>query len=961
MSDKDALAGTSTLTTRLLLRVVSDRGGEEAVERLLDRAGMPGDRDRLRRLSGRVPYSTKLQLFDAAVHELKDPRIGLALGRAAVADPALAMLRRVTTAFGSPSAVLRQVSRISTRLDSAAVFRCLSTDRGTAELVWCVMPPHHPTRVDCDYNIGMLMQVPVLFGLPPAVVDHSVCQVEGASECAYTVTWQGTGPARWWHRLGRRSAAPIPPQGCGTAAEQRLESLQEATTDLVSGDSLGATLDRVATRADRAVHAPGHVLDVTLPGGERHVRSRGLGASALAALGDSRLQPGCHRIGGTQVLAVPVTSATRDYGVLAVVAWPGQALFPGDADALNAYARHAAAAIEMTALLTEARDQEETARLLLSVARSLAGRRTARDIAQAVADAVPTLCGADRASVALWEPGAQAVWMAGLSGWPPGLAEQAAGYVTDTEESPELGELVATGAPMLVDRSSSDWARAMLEQFGVSAMGAVPIKADDRLVGIVLAHWVAGDPPATLGDGLAERLWGLAGLAGVALDNVQLLDEIRQHSLHDSLTSLANRALLEARLRTALTRPASPNGQVGLLFCDIRRLKRINDSLGHGAGDVVLQEVARRLRSVVREQDTVARYSGDEFVVLLPDATDRSVREVAARIHRSLSTPLSADGHDVFVDLAIGIAVTEAPAGEPDEAAQALVRRAAQDMDGVRNGGPVSPAGGDGRREGLRLETDLHGAVDRGEVEVHLQPQVEIATGRVVAVEALARWRHPDLGYVAPDVFVPIAEASGQIQDIGIHVMQEACRVIAGWRAEGLDLEVAVNVAAVQFTDPGFTDVVSCVLAQTGLPGARLTLEVTESQVFSEVAARHGHLERLRAMGIGLSVDDFGTGYSSLAQLHRLPVSEMKVDRAFTAGLHDGAPSPLVAGIVGLGHGLGLRVVAEGVETAAQLRALRAMGCERAQGYLFGRPDTPAALRGQLLAKARSSLSPSAA
>ncbi|MGY1811209.1 putative bifunctional diguanylate cyclase/phosphodiesterase [Blastococcus sp. SYSU D00820] len=962
MDDATALAGTSTVTTRLLLRVVAARGTEGAVERVLDRAGLADRRTLLQGIRGRVSYSEKLRLFEAAAEELGNPRIGLALGEAAMSDPAVTTLRRVLVTFGTPAGLLRQISRIATRLDTCTVFRCESADDGSARLSWRVLPPHSPGRVDCDYNIGMLREAPVLFGLPQAVVEHWTCQVDGAPQCEYTVTWQEPHATSRWRRRGRSRPTPRRTDHAPVAdAEERLHDLQAAATDLLSGDSLEDTLDRVAARADRAVHAPGYVLDVRLPHGKRHVRSRGLGSSVLAALGERRLEVGCRQVGGTSVLAVPVTSATRDYGVLAVVGWPGQEPFPGDVELLTAYARHAAVAIEMTASLAEAREQEETARLLLSVARSLTGRREAQQIAQTVADAVPSLCGADRAAVALWDAETESVWIAGLSGWPPDLAERAAGFVTSTADSPELCELIAVGAPMLVDRSSSPWADAVLTDFDVTAMGGVPITVDDRLVGIVLAYWAHSRPPASLGEGITERMWGLAGLAGVALDNTHLLDEIRRRAAHDPLTGLPNRVLLDSRLRTALGRPDRPGASTALLFCDVRRLKRVNDSLGHGAGDEVLAEVARRLRSAVRDHDTVARFSGDEFAVLLPGTPESGVREVADRIHRSLVAPVRTGHDEVFVDLAIGVAVTESSGhlsdGDVRDLAQDLLERAEEDM---RRRTPGSGAPREQRaREHLRLETDLHGAVERGEIEVHLQPQVDLAAGRVVAVEALARWQHPVLGSVPPDAFVPIAEASGRIRAIGDHVLREACRIVAAWHADGLDVEVAVNVSAVQLTDPDFAGSVLRVLAGTGLPARSLILEVTESQVLTEVATRHGHLERLRALGVGISVDDFGTGYSSLAQLQRLPVTELKIDRSFTSQLAEATPSsPLVAGIIGLAHGLGLRVVAEGVETCAQSEALQGMACDRVQGYLFGRPAAPAAVRDALLADARTSPAP---
>jgi diguanylate cyclase (GGDEF)-like protein len=737
-------------------------------------------------------------------------------------------------------------------------------------------------------------------------------------------------------------------------AEERLRGLRAAATDLVSGASLEETLDRVAERADGAVHARGHLLDLRLPHGVRHVRSRGLDPAVLETLTETPLEPGLRCIEGAQVLAVAVASATRTYGVLAAVVSPGQAFFPEDEGLLAAYAQHAAAGIEMSVLLAEAREQEETARLLLRVSRSLAGRRTVSALAQSVAEAVPLLSGADRSGVALWEPGVGRMWVAGSTGWPADLAERLARYVTTPEESPELREMVAAGLPMLIDRSGSSWARDMLDEFGVEAIGAVPIMVDEKLVGIVLAHWVETLPPPVLGEALIERLWGLAGLAGLALDNSRLLDEIHRQDSHDALTGLPNRALFEARLEAALGEEDQASAQVAVLFCNVSRFKRINDSLGHEAGDDLLRQVGVRLSSaVVRDGDTVARCSSDEFVLLLPGVGALEVEEVAARVRNSLTAPIRVGGEDVFVDLAIGFAVAaSAPFARSEDrrdAGQRLIERAYEDMHKVKaqSRGLVHEEQSPDR---LRVEAELRGAPGRGEFRVHLQPQMDVLSGRVVGVEALARWYHPEMGLVSPGVFVPIAEDSGLIEEIGEFILREACRIVADWREHGIDLELAVNVSAVQLNKPDFAELVQHVLVKTGLPCDRLIIEVTESQVMSHVAAGTGNLARLRELGVGISVDDFGTGYSSLAQLRRLPVTEVKVDQAFTAQLSDEPSSAFVGAIVGLGQGLGLRVVAEGVETPAQLEALQRMGCNRAQGYLLGRPADPATVLNELLA-----------
>jgi EAL domain-containing protein (putative c-di-GMP-specific phosphodiesterase class I) len=244
------------------------------------------------------------------------------------------------------------------------------------------------------------------------------------------------------------------------------------------------------------------------------------------------------------------------------------------------------------------------------------------------------------------------------------------------------------------------------------------------------------------------------------------------------------------------------------------------------------------------------------------------------------------------------------------------------------------------RERTLRLETDLRGAARRGELRVQYQPQIDLTTNAIVGAEALVRWQHPELGLLSPAEFIPLAEDSRLILEVGAYVLEEACRAGAALHASGYPIEMSVNVSAVQLGNPGITALVQDTLIGTGFPAAFLTLEITESQAISENAANDGHLHQLRALGVVLSIDDFGTGYSSLAQLHRLPVTEIKIDRSFTSRLADPAEpsSEFVAAIIGLGHGLGMRVIAEGVETTAQLDALRALGCERAQGYLPGKP-----------------------
>jgi diguanylate cyclase (GGDEF)-like protein len=431
----------------------------------------------------------------------------------------------------------------------------------------------------------------------------------------------------------------------------------------------------------------------------------------------------------------------------------------------------------------------------------------------------------------------------------------------------------------------------------------------------------------------------------------ELLDEARQQALHDPLTGLANRALLERAISEAISRAAArETGAVGLLFFDVNRFKRINDSLGHSAGDEVLRHVASCLRAAVRDSDMVARYSGDEFVILVPAiGGETDLVAIEERVRAELLRPVHIAGSKVSVDVAIGWSIHTADAGHSQEA-MVLVRQLIDAADAAMYQSKARTRGQPLQRqqdtERLRLEMDLRGAAARGELVMHYQAQFDAATLQLVAVEALVRWQHPALGLLSPEAFIPLAEESALIEEIGEFALVTACRFAAGVRQLGHPLEVSVNVSGNQLLNPGFGSLVEHTLRATGLPGNALTLEITESRVISDAVVNDGLLHHLRELGVGVSVDDFGTGYSSLSQLHRLPVTEVKIDRSFIADISDVDSAGLIAGIIGLGRGLRMRIVAEGVETPEQLQVLRALGCDRIQGYLLGRPVLEAALAG---------------
>jgi diguanylate cyclase (GGDEF)-like protein len=431
-----------------------------------------------------------------------------------------------------------------------------------------------------------------------------------------------------------------------------------------------------------------------------------------------------------------------------------------------------------------------------------------------------------------------------------------------------------------------------------------------------------------------------------------LLDEARNLALHDTLTGLANRSLLERATQEALITAAVESTTVGLLFFDVNRFKRINDSLGHSAGDEVLRHVGSCLRAAVRGVDMVARYSGDEFVILVPRISDEAdLVAIEDRVRAELLPPTVIAGRSVSVGVAVGRSMSSPVAGphlDVDALARELIDVADAAMYETKARTRGQPLQRQQSADRLRLETDLRGAAARGELVMDYQPQFDGGTLALVAVEALVRWQHPDLGLLPPGAFIGIAEESDLIDEIGGFALVSACAFGALVHGLGHPLEVAVNVSGSQLLNPSFGAFVEETLAASGLPGRALTLEITESKVISQSVIDDGILHHLRGLGVGISVDDFGTGYSSLSHLHRLPVTEVKIDRSFVAAITDEESTGLIAGVIGLGRGLKLRIIAEGIETPAQLKVLQALGCDRVQGYLLGRPAPQEALHDHL-------------
>ncbi len=438
------------------------------------------------------------------------------------------------------------------------------------------------------------------------------------------------------------------------------------------------------------------------------------------------------------------------------------------------------------------------------------------------------------------------------------------------------------------------------------------------------------------------------------------MQALRHQALHDALTGLPNRQQFDERLALAIAEAEAGRGgrELGVLFVDLDRFKRVNDTLGHAAGDQLLRVVVERLRRNLRDGDVLARWGGDEFVVLLPRVAGADeAAAVADRLLAALAPPVELAGAALHVSASIGVALY--PAHGRDAAT--LLKQADAALYGVKAAGrngwqvPEDPAGGEPSLR-LALETALHQALERAELRLHYQPQVDTGSGCIVGAEALARWHHPQLGWVPPQTFVPVAEETGLIVPIGRWVLHEACRQLAAWDAQGLpSLTVAVNVSAVQFERGALVADVQSALAASGVPASRLEIEITEATGLRHTAQVAGVLAELRELGVLVALDDFGTGFAPLSYVRDLPCDVLKIDRSFVRGLQRGSRDvAIVAAVVALAQGLGLSTVAEGVETPHAEALLRELGCTRLQGFRLGRPLEPAVMAERLRSEARA-------
>ncbi|MFG1605891.1 putative bifunctional diguanylate cyclase/phosphodiesterase [Actinoplanes sp. NPDC049265] len=582
-----------------------------------------------------------------------------------------------------------------------------------------------------------------------------------------------------------------------------------------------------------------------------------------------------------------------------------------------------------------ARTKQMLVETLLTIQRNISNRRPLPEILDAVTSGAAALLGADSVALMLAEEGrARRLTVASTAGTPEASTHHA-----------EAREAMAGG-------------QVLIRPLAQDAVIAAPVQVTGEMAGSLVARLPG---PADRHGEHRDQLAAFAQQVSLAMADARTVEAVPE-AHHDPVTGLPNRGLFLKIFNRVLASRDVSTDPTSVLFIDLDRFKAVNDSLGHEAGDQLLAAVAGRIRGCVRASDTTARLGGDEFAVLLHDSPMEAATGVAERIINAVKDPFRLAGRDIFIGASVGVAISR----ETSEHSDVLLNNADVAMYRAKKEGPgkvvvYEPYMHTEALNYLSLRGDLQKALDAGEFALQYQPLIRLATGEVAGVEALIRWHSPGRGLVSPVDFIPIAEESGLIVEIGRWVLETAAAQVARWRRTFPDLTLNVNVSGHQLVYPRFADDVMRALAMAGLPSSAVTLELTESVLMSEPDLARSGLLALRTLGVQLSIDDFGTGYSSLAYLRELPVDELKVDRAFIARAElTGEDLALVRTIVQLGQILGLRVVAEGIENAAQLDALRALGCAYGQGYHLCRPadasDLPPFLESTSLSHPNASL-----
>ena len=640
---------TSGATTGGLLRYVRAQAGDDAVERVLERAGVLHTAAELEDQSLWWSYETRIRLFTAATEVLEDPQAMFKVGAAALQSGLAHALVILLRAMGTPRQVFRTLPRAVAKFSTTSTMEILDSGATSATIRYTLHPGYEHSRLDCIYAQGLFSVVPTIFGLPEARIEHDACESDGHPACVYVVTWDRRGrlPRR------RRDTATDPEL---LALRGQLRALQSAATDLVASDDVDTALDRIVARAAEAVLAPAYLLAVRAPdGGEPLVHSSGLPPDDVPDMAATLLSGGDI---GPGTIAVEVASFRRRHGWLAAIYPPGAGAFGDERSMLAAYAGHAAGALDLLLALQDARKEADRASALLALAHELSATTDADGVSDVVSEALPRIVGCTSAGILMWDPASGSL----RSHSSVGLSDDGTDLLQSTmlraEDVPELVGMLTDREPRIIRSATSSPAlRDLLHGVDTVDVVAVPLLADGTFLGVATAGWGAGEAPAQLEGDVLARLRGVGDQATTALQKARLLATVSHQATHDALTGLPNRVLFLERLVAAI--PAAADGaHVGVLFCDLDGFKQVNDTFGHAAGDELLRQVAARVRAVVRPGDTVGRLSGDEFAIILPGLVHPDdARSLADRVDGCFADPFRLDGVDVEVGTSVGVAV----------------------------------------------------------------------------------------------------------------------------------------------------------------------------------------------------------------------------------------------------------------------------------------------------------------
>jgi diguanylate cyclase (GGDEF)-like protein len=959
---------TAGVTIRLIIDLVRKECGEPGVSRLLTLTGESRPLETLENPRVWHSFSARRRFFEAGTEVTGDPDFAFRVGASVLSSRASVLLRMLFQRFGSPRNLLRALPVAQAKFDTACESSLLAQSNGHATVRFLTKHPYEPSPYDCRYAMGLFSQLPALFGMAPATVVQPRCQVDGAETCLFELSWD----PRRLDRSARLARVALAQARAGTdLVEVQLEELEATVSDLLDTRDVDAVIEKVVEHAGSAVAAQQLLLAIRLSQeGPIEVRSSGLSDPVALQIGRELLGPGSSAVAAAGAAAVAaavapavapegqahaasavagaemssrrivsdVRSPAHDYGKL--VAFSSADFVDSEQRLLDAYARLAATALDATVALEDAAARRQTAEALGSYAARLIRTEDVAGIAAATAEAAQEIVGSDRAVVCEFSEADGAFRMLCHRGYRPDQAEALDQFVLTADDTPEfLALLSQPEAPRVYDRSTDDrYVQAVMDGTGVDTLAIVAIRSHERLHGALVSGWTGGGRRDL--DELVRRLAGISHQAAGAWEKTRLVEQVHHQASIDTLTGCANRRVFTEMLGSLLSSTGGP--PLAVLFCDLDRFKGVNDAFGHAAGDELLVVVARRLQHCVRSDDLVARLGGDEFTILLTDvSSDWSPEIFTAKVREAMSEPVEIEGTQVVIHLSIG-AVVAVP-GESEVKDVLRHADAAMYVAKARGGDRLLMFEDDmllERSRRLELEASLARAVaDTDQFVVLYQPQVDLASGRVVGAEALVRWEHPRLGLLTPDRFLSVAEETGFVVPMDLHVLRRALAEVASWHRAGLDLRVAVNFSARTLASPELIGELYRELTAAGVPGQLLEIELTESTAVSDAEALSRTLLAIGELGVTVAIDDVGTGYSSLALLHKLPAQRIKIDRSFVQMItEDAASKSVVEAVLLLADRLGQSVVAEGIESVDQALELKSLGCDLGQGYLFAKP-----------------------